>query len=148
MIVGLKCICGSIIHAGHVVCLRDCKMQCNYLICLTQPDNVIEELKGAKPPIPLEERIIILDSIRYVDEVAVYYEKTEDKWLKEFQYSFDKRFPGAKLILFHSEELKGQKDLPGINNTDEIIFIPRRYLSTSEIIDKIIRGEQWKKSTQ
>jgi glycerol-3-phosphate cytidylyltransferase-like family protein len=111
---------------------------------LTQPDNIVEELKGCPPPIPLEERIIILDSIKYVDEVGIYYEKTEDKWIRRFKtFYFPDRFPtGSKLVLFHSEEYKGRDNIPGQHIVDEIAFIPRRYLSTSQIIDNIIRSQK------
>jgi cytidyltransferase-like protein len=147
MRIGIKCICASILHAGHINCLRECKNQCNYLIVLTQTDNIIKHLKGAKPPIPLQERIIILDSIKFVDEVAVYEESTEDEWLHEFvEDILPRRFPrDAKLIMFHSDELRGKKELPGKDVVDEIIFIPRRYISTSELIEKIIRNKEWKK---
>ena len=144
-IIGIKCICGSIIHGGHIACLRDCKNLCNHLIVLTQPDNVIKDLKGAYPPVPLEERILILDSIKYVDEVSVYYNKTEDEWLEQFTtHILPQRFPGAKTIMFHSEEYRDVENPPGQSIVDQIVFIPRRYTSTSEIIDKIARGGQWK----
>ncbi len=146
MRIGIKCICGSILHAGHINCLRECKNQCNYLIVLTQPDGTIRDLKGAKPPIPLQERILILDAIKYVDEVAVYEEPTEDNWLTEFaEEILPKRFPkDSKIIMFHSEELRGVRELPGEDVADEVIFVARRYISTSEIIDKIARSKGWK----
>jgi bifunctional ADP-heptose synthase (sugar kinase/adenylyltransferase) len=113
---------------------------------LTQPDSTIKELKGNKPPIPLQERILILDAIKYVDEVAVYEEATEDEWLSEFVSEvLPRRFPaGSKVVMFHSEELRGQKEIPGEKLVDEILFVPRRYISTSEIIEKIVRSKGWK----
>lgn len=150
MRIGIKCICGSILHAGHINCLRECKNQCEYLIVLTQPDSTIKKLKGAKPPIPLQERILMLDAIKYVDEVAVYEEPTEDEWLSEFMTEvLPKRFEaGSKVVMFHSEELKGQRKVPGDDLVNEIVFVPRRYISTSEIIDKIARSKGWKKPFQ
>jgi bifunctional ADP-heptose synthase (sugar kinase/adenylyltransferase) len=114
---------------------------------LTQPDSTIKKLKGSKPPIPLQERILILDAIKYVDEVAIYEEETENEWLAEFMTEvFPRRFEeGSKVIMFHSEELRGRKTVPGDGLVDEIIFVPRRYISTSEIIDKISKGSKgWK----
>lgn len=88
----------------------------------------------------------MLDAIKYVDEVSVYEEPTEDEWLEDFiKEILPRRFPeDSKVIMFHSEELRGRKKLPGEGVVDEIIFIPRRYISTSEIIDKIARSKGWK----
>jgi len=148
MRIGIKCMCASILHAGHINCLKECRLQCDYLIVLTQPDNVIRELKGNNPPIPLEQRILMLDAIKYVDEVSVYYEKTEDTWLSEFaEEILAKRFSDqSQIVMFHSEELRGKENVPGEEVASEIVFIPRKYISTSEIIDKIAKNKGWKSS--
>ena len=91
----------------------------------------------------------MLDSIKFVDEVSVYYEKTEDQWLTEFEDQIlARRFPeGSKIVMFHSEELRGKKEIPGEHVADEIVFVPRKYISTSEIIDKIARSKGWKRES-
>lgn len=142
--VGIKCLCTSILNGGHIVCLKDCKNLCDYLIVLTQPDDVIRKLKQYNPPVPLEERLLILESIRYVDQVSVYYHKTEDNWVKDFkQHKLYPRFgQDAKLIMFHSEELRNNKKIPCAKVADEIVFIPRRYSSTTDIVNQILRDRR------
>ena len=138
--VGIKAGTFSIVSGGHVSCLHECKNRCDYLVCITQPDYIIKQLKGFLPPIRLPDRIIILDSIRYVDEVGVYDDKTEEKWLQEFKDTrMERDFPNAKLVMFHSEELKGRDIIPGKGIVDDIIYVPRRYISTSTMIERLLK---------
>ena len=74
--------------------LKDCKNVCNYLIVGVQSDPTIDRKdandkyskisgKPKNPPIQtLEERLIMIKSIRFVDEVFVYdTEKDLYNWL-------------------------------------------------------------------
>jgi len=74
----------DLIHPGHIVMLKDCKTVCDYLIVGIQsdptidrkkPDDLYSKISGKPKNIPiqtLEERLIMINAIKYVDEVFVY----------------------------------------------------------------------------
>ena len=85
----------DLLHPGHILMLEDCKRVCDYLIVGVQSDPTIDRKKsedkyskisGKSKNIPiqtLEERLIMIKAIKFVDEVFVY--NTEEDlydWLK------------------------------------------------------------------
>ncbi len=74
---GLVCSAFDLLHAGHVLMLKDAKEHCDHLIAGLQVDPSVTDAsyRGKKkdPPIlSLAERRIILESIKYVDEIFIY----------------------------------------------------------------------------
>ena len=57
-------------HVGHLNILRNSRLACDYLIAGVVSDEMTERSKGKTPVIPLAERLEIVRSIRYVDDVA------------------------------------------------------------------------------
>lgn len=136
-IVGIKSGAWSLWHAGHTWCIQECKKYCTYLIILANDDNYILNKKGICP-INLEDRLYIISNIKGVDEVGYFSEQTEHNWIKDFKEKrFHKEFKNAKLIVFHSDELKDwpKENLPGYGLSDEIIFIDK--INRSESVTKI-----------
>lgn len=86
-------------HAGHVLMLKDCKTVCDYLIVGLQSDPSTDDAayRGKKKNVPimsLEERKIILEGSKYVDEIFVYHTEADlYQWLKTHHY--DIRIIGA-----------------------------------------------------
>ena len=85
----------DLLHPGHIIMLEDCKRVCNYLIVGVQSDPTIDRNKDSdeysvisgksknNPIQTLEERLIMIKSIKFVDEVFVYdTEKDLYNWLK------------------------------------------------------------------
>ena len=108
-------------HVGHLNLLKRCKENCDYLMVGVLADQFAYEMKGKYPVISLEDRMEILKSIRYVDEVIpVDYHNTHkpDAWQL---YHFDVCFSGDdhKAELGWIEERK-QLNLMG----SEIIYLP------------------------
>lgn len=67
--------CGSfdLLHPGHILMLRECKKFCDYLIVGLQSDPTVDRpLSKNKPIQSLEERYIMLSSVREVDEIRHY----------------------------------------------------------------------------
>lgn len=66
-------------HIGHLNLLRRSRLACDYLIVGVTTDECSVERKGKKPIIPLQERMAILESVKYVDQVVpqVNYDKFE-----------------------------------------------------------------------
>ena len=57
-------------HIGHLNVLRNARLHCDRLIAGVVSDEMAERAKGRRPVVPLVERLEIVRSIRYVDEVA------------------------------------------------------------------------------
>ncbi len=74
--VGFVASAFDLLHAGHVKMLEDAKEQCDYLIAALQSDPTIDknyrDEEKNKPVQTLTERQIMIESIRYIDEVIIY----------------------------------------------------------------------------
>jgi len=79
--IGFTCSCFDLLHAGHILMLKDAKNQCDYLIVGLQTDPTIDRPKEKNKPIQsLEERRIQLQAIKYIDEIIIY-ETEKDLYL-------------------------------------------------------------------
>ena len=72
MKVGFTCSTFDLLHAGHVIMLREAKEQCDYLICGLQVDPSIDRAEKNKPIQTVVERYTQLKGIEYVDEIIPY----------------------------------------------------------------------------
>ena len=72
-IMGFTCSCFDLLHAGHILMLKDAKKQCDHLIVGLQTDPTIDRSNIKNKPIQsLEERKIQLGAVKYVDEIIIY----------------------------------------------------------------------------
>ena len=69
---GFTCGALDLLHAGHVLMLKECKAQCDYLIVGLQTDPSIDRPNKHKPVETVEERKIRLQGCKYVDRVITY----------------------------------------------------------------------------
>ena len=69
---GLVCGAFDLLHAGHMLYLKDAKAHCDYLVVGLHTDPSIENPKKNKPVMSVEERKIMLEGIKYVDEIRMY----------------------------------------------------------------------------
>ena len=76
MIRGFTCSCFDLLHAGHILMLKDAKAQCDRLIVGLQTDPTLDRPEKNKPVQSYEERFIQLDAVKYEDEIVRY--ETED----------------------------------------------------------------------
>ena len=116
---GFACGVFDLFHAGHVLMLKECREQCDHLIVALNSSEQFDSSinPGKKSPIySLEERILIMKSIRYVDEVLVYHNEVELKSILEAR-KIDVRFLG--------------EDYLGKQITGEELGIPIHYVSRS-----------------
>lgn len=56
-------------HIGHLNLIKNAKSRCDYLIVGVNTDRLVYEYKGKNAIIPFEERMEIIRSISFVDEV-------------------------------------------------------------------------------
>ena len=69
--------CFDIIHRGHIELLRYAKSQGNKLVVGLNSDASVTQNKGPNRPIHnQEDRKAVIESIRWVDEVIIFNEKT------------------------------------------------------------------------
>lgn len=59
----------DLFHIGHLNILKNAKKQCGYLLVGVTTDDVVKKNKNKIPIFSFEERVNIINSIKYVDEV-------------------------------------------------------------------------------
>ena len=72
MKIGITFSTFDLLHAGHVLMLKEAKSVCDYLICGLHVDPQVERPNKNKPIQTIVERYIQLSSVKYVDEVIPY----------------------------------------------------------------------------
>ncbi len=77
--VGFTCGAFDLLHAGHMLVFKEAREQaCNYLIVGLQTDPSIDRPQAKnKPVMSVEERRILLQGIKYVDEIWEYDTEAE-----------------------------------------------------------------------
>tara|TARA_B100001939_G_scaffold110413_1_gene95356 strand:- start:1377 stop:1829 length:453 start_codon:yes stop_codon:yes gene_type:complete len=89
----------DLFHVGHLEILRKAKENCDYLIVGVSTDELVQEYKNKRPIITFDQRIEIIKSIKYVDEVVV--QKDRDKLSALHKIGFN--------IMFVGDDWKGSK---------------------------------------
>ena len=72
MKIGFTCGAFDLLHAGHVVMLKEAKQNCDYLIVGLQTDPTLDRQEKNKPIQSMYERYIQLQAIKYIDEIIPY----------------------------------------------------------------------------
>lgn len=87
----------DLFHIGHLRLLKRAKRHCDYLIVGVSTDELVKEYKKKTPVIPLADRLEIVSSIRYVDEVVLQTDRDKVQQFKDINYN----------ILFVGSDWKG-----------------------------------------
>ena len=72
MKVGFTCSTFDLLHAGHVIMLREAKEQCDYLLVGLQVDPSMDRKEKNSPIQTIVERYTQLNAVEYVDEIIPY----------------------------------------------------------------------------
>ena len=133
----------DIMHPGYALMLKQCKDNCNYLVVGLHENPVWERQDKNSPIMSLNERFLVLKSIRYIDEIAPY--KNEDELLNLLSfYSPDVRFLGSD---YDTPEMK--QKITGRILCRNIHYINRFHdYSSSGIRTKIYESEKYKEDTK
>lgn len=148
-VIGFTASAFDLCHAGHMLMLKEAKEVCDYLIVALHDDpSDVSDLgyrlvTGNKPknrPImSLEERRIILEGIKYVDEIIIYRTETELYNLLQ-TLKFDVRILGS--------DWKG-KEYTGWDLPHKAYFHERSHnFSTSELRERVHEAERLKHEYQ
>lgn len=84
----------DLFHVGHLNVLRNAKEHCDYLIVGVLVDDLVKFYKTNPPFIPFEERIEIVESIKYVNKAVAVSKDNIDKLTAWHLYHFDCLFSG------------------------------------------------------
>lgn len=132
MIRGFTCGTFDLLHAGHILMLKEIKEQCDYLVVGIQTDPSFRP--GKNTPIQsIEERKLQLEAIRFVDQI-VQYDTEEDLVDLLKMTKPDLRFVGM--------DWKDNPNLTGGDLPIEIRYNSRDHgFSSSELRRRILKTE-------
>lgn len=68
-IIGFTAGAFDMFHVGHLNLIKNAKARCDYLIVGVNTDELIADYKHKNAVVPLDERLQIVEAIKYVDEV-------------------------------------------------------------------------------
>ena len=97
MKIGFTCSCFDLLHAGHILMLKDAKEQCDYLIVGVSTDELVKSYKNKEPIIPFKHRCEIVAALNVVDEVIAQKNRNKIKQFQEINYD----------VLFVGDDWKG-----------------------------------------
>lgn len=124
----------DLFHIGHLNILKRSKNLCDYLVVGVTTDDLVS-YKNTEAFIPFEERIEIIKSIRYVDEVCAQVTMNKlEAWEK---LHFD--------VMFVGSDWKGTEKWNSIEkkfreiNVDVIYFDYTTSTSSTKLRNKIIK---------
>lgn len=129
----------DLFHIGHLNILKRAKEQCDFLIVGVSTDEVVENYKHKKPIIPFEERIAIVEAIKYVDKVVPQESMNKiEAWEK---LHFD--------ALFHGSDWKNSDMYNKLENElkkvgCDVVFLPHTDGISSTLLTEKVRKNDTK----
>lgn len=87
----------DLFHIGHLNILKKAKEQCEYLIVGVSTDENVLSYKKKTPVIPFEERIAIVEALKYVDEAVPQTHMDKFKAWEKIKFE----------AIFHGDDWKG-----------------------------------------
>ena len=118
--------CFDVLHVGHIQLLEYAKTLGHVLVGVDS-DERVKQLKGDDRPInPIEHRIKMLESLKFVDDVITFDTDTD---LNDILYVYQ---PDVIVI---GDEYKS-KNIIGAEHAKEIYFFEKNiYISTTKILN-------------
>lgn len=127
-------------HIGHLNVLKNAKEQCDYLIVGVSTDELVKSYKHKKPVVPFNERIAIVEGIKYVDKAVPQLSMNKFEAWQELRFD----------ALFHGDDWKGtdmynevEKQLQSVGV--DLVFLPHTRGTSStmlkETLQKILEDE-------
>ena len=136
MEIGFTCSCFDLFHAGHIMMLKECKENCDYLIVGLQTDPTMDRPEKNIPVQSVFERFVQLQACKYVDEIVIY--ATEKDLIDVLlSYKINKRFVGEEY---------SDKNFTGKNLGHQIFYNSRKHsFSTTELRKRVENSNKNKK---
>ena len=67
----------DVIHPGYIFMLNECQKHCDNLLLLLHDDPSIERPGKIKPILSLEERDMVLSSLKQIDQIITYQTESD-----------------------------------------------------------------------
>jgi glycerol-3-phosphate cytidylyltransferase len=122
----------DLFHIGHLNLLKHAKEQCDYLIVGVSTDELVRSYKNKSPVAPFNERIAIVESIKYVDRVVV--QENRDKMAAWHKYHFN--------IMFLGDDWRGSVFFEEVEKALREKNVKLMYFPYTRGISSTIRREQ------
>ena len=132
-IVGFTCGAMDLLHAGHVLMLKEARLACDRLIVGLQTDPSIDRECKNRPIQTIDERRIQLEGCKYVDEIQEY-ETENDLYtlLDELR-----ELHGERLVRIIGDDWRG-KEFTGHDLDIRVIYNSRDHeYSSSELRNRV-----------
>lgn len=138
MTVGFTCGSFDLLHAGHALMLEEAKTHCDYLIVGLQSDPTLDRPEKNRPILSIEERLIMLKSMKWVDEIRMYETESDlVSLLKSLK-------PDVRIV---GSDWKG-KQFTGYELPVRVVFNTRDHsYSTSSLRDRVLTAELQKRAS-
>ena len=123
----------DLFHIGHLNLLRQARDRCDYLIAGVASAEMSERLKGTTPVVPLTERLEIVRSVRFVDDVVVDEHLNKAETWREVGFN----------IFFKGDDWRGtpkgirlerDMDLVGV----EVVYLPYTATTSSTVLRRAL----------
>lgn len=120
-------------HVGHLNVLKRAKERCDYLIVGVSTDELVQLYKHKTPVVPFEERIAIVEAIKYVDRVVPQVSMDKLKAWEELHFS----------AIFHGDDWKGSDMYNDIEKAlkevgCDMVFLPHTDgISSTMLVEKL-----------
>ena len=75
--IGCTASCFDLMHAGHVLMLREAKGLVDVMVVFLQTDPTVDRPSKNKPILSMEERRILVEGCKYVDQIFEYTTEAE-----------------------------------------------------------------------
>ena len=124
-------------HIGHLNILRKAKEFCYYLIVGVSTDELVKSYKHKAPIIPYNERIAIIEAIKYVDEVVPQENRNKLEAFNKLKFD----------IMFVGDDWKGSPIFEDVekklkeNNVKVIYFPYTKHISSTLLRSKLSKDE-------
>ncbi len=124
----------DLFHIGHLNILKRAKEQCNTLIVGVSTDELVLEYKHKLPVIPFENRLAIVEAIKYVDKVVPQVSMDKFEAWKKLKYN----------AIFHGDDWKGTKLYSDIEEKlnqvgVDVVFLPHTNGVSSSLISNKVK---------
>ena len=143
MTIGIVASSFDLLHAGHIMMLREAKSKCDHLIAAIQTDPTVDRPEKNTPVQTIVERYIQLSAVKYVDEIIVYTTEQDLEDILEM-YPIDIRVLGEE---YRDKDFTGRE--AGALRGIELVFNGRDHsFSSSSLRRRVVAAESYKALSQ
>ena len=135
MVVGYRAGVFDLFHIGHLNLLRNARSMCDKLIVGVSTDELVVTYKSRTPVIPFAERIEIVRSIKYVDDVVAQQDMNKlGMWQK---LRFELMFVGDD---WQNTDKWRQYEQQFSQVGVRIVYLPYTHGSSSTLLQEVMKA--------